>query len=269
MPDVIAKRQVVYFWLPAIGETSTVREIGNLALYALMIAQKAYKEGGGKRPAYLVCDEVQQMASEGFKLVFRQARSFGLSLIIANQSEADLITRHSRLLDTIRANTQVKLYLSISDPLTIKTLEKASGLIPYYDADGNPRFIPRMTINDIRFYSSHEDYGICWITRDAGFAAYGGDWFGIKTRFHIPAVEFERRDHAPWTAATPGMIVAQRDAENPTSALQNRGAGETGTFGSELEEAGPLVVPADSKWAMRLMETYDRRFVKGGNGHEV
>ncbi len=49
------------------------------------------------------------MASESFKLMLRQARGFGLSLILANQSEADLMSKQAnRLLDTVRANTQTK-----------------------------------------------------------------------------------------------------------------------------------------------------------------
>lgn len=67
MPDVVSENQVVYFWLPAIGETSTVREIANLVLYSLMTAKKAHKDAGGKQPCYLVIDEFQQMASEGFQ----------------------------------------------------------------------------------------------------------------------------------------------------------------------------------------------------------
>src|SRR5262249_18747239 len=48
MPDVVEQGQVIYFSLPAIGETSTVKEIANLVLYSLLLAQKNYQEKGGK-----------------------------------------------------------------------------------------------------------------------------------------------------------------------------------------------------------------------------
>ncbi len=38
MPDVVEQGQVIYFCLPAIGETSTVKEFANLVLSALMAA---------------------------------------------------------------------------------------------------------------------------------------------------------------------------------------------------------------------------------------
>ena len=48
MPDVVRKQEVIYFWLPAIGETSTIKEIANLALYSLLTAARAAKEEGNK-----------------------------------------------------------------------------------------------------------------------------------------------------------------------------------------------------------------------------
>lgn len=271
MPDVVRLGHIVYVSIPAIGETSTVKEVGNLFLYALLTAQKAYKDAGGTKQTYLVIDEVQQMASDGFKLILRQARSFGLSMCLANQSESDLISRSTnRLLDTIKANTQVKVYLTATDPLTIKTLEKSSGLIAYSGMNGKLDYRPRLTVNDIAHYSGHSDYCICWITRDSGFSAYGGNWFGMRTCFHIDRAEFERRDNAPWPAPTPATIVAERTIEGNTTFVQGRATpAQAGLFGSETEEAPPLVVPEGSKWAVRLNAIYDRRFGRKGEAHVV
>ncbi len=260
MPDVVQRRQIVYFYLPAIGETSTVKEIASLALYALLAAVKANTELGSNQQTFLFIDEVQQMASEGFKLVFTQARSFGLSLIVSNQSEADLMTRQAnRLLDTIRTNTQTKLYLSVDDPNTIKLLEKRSGV----SGDGT-----RLNVNDINFYSSHPDYCICWITRDSGYTTYGGDWFGLKTGFHVSREEFEKRDNASWPASTEATIVAERTAQGVLSFVQgDEPVVSKPRFGSDLE-AMPLKVSPDSKWAKRLNAIFARRF-PGRDGHET
>jgi hypothetical protein len=262
MPDVVEQGQVIYFWLPAAGETSTVKEIANLVLYSLFAAVKNHRQGGGRKRAYLFIDEFQQMASEGFKLMLRQARSFGLSLILANQSEADLMTKQAnRLLDVVRSNTQLKIYLSVSDMNTGKMLERAAGVIP--DA-GNGGYRPRMTVNDIRFYSSHSDYAICWVTRDSGFTAYGGDWFGIRTGFHITPEEFERRDSAPWPEATESTIVAERSLEG-TRTFSQASDNTAVQIADETAPEGSLKVPPDSKWAKRLREIFDRRNAEGGN----
>jgi hypothetical protein len=267
MPDVVEHGHIVYFSLPAIGETSTIKEFANLGLSALMSAQKKYRENGGKNHSYAFMDEFQQMASEGFKLLLRQARSPGLSLILANQSEADLMTKQtSRLLDTVRANTQLKIYLSVSDPNTRKLLEKSSGVIAYERPDGALDYRPRLTENDITRYSSEKDLAICWMTRDAGFSAYGGNWFGLRTYHHITEEEFERRDNAPWPISTEATIVAERSAEGGTTFTQGHGepsGGSNGVFAQEADEDRIPIVPPDSKWAKRLNETYKHRTPAG------
>jgi hypothetical protein len=207
-------------------------------------------------------DEFQQMASEGFKLYLRQARSTGLSLILANQSEADLMTKQaSRLLDTIRANTQLKIYLSVSDPNTVKLLEKASGVIAYEREDGALDYRPRLTVNDVTRYSSANDLAICWMTRDSGFSAYGGNWFGIRTYHHITRAEFEKRDRASWPEATEATIVAERNVEGASVFVQGHGQPHAPApiTASDAEQNPLRTIPNDSKWALRLNEIYARR----------
>jgi hypothetical protein len=263
MPDVVEHGQVIYFSLPAIGETSTVKEVGNLGIYSVVTAVKEYRERGGKRPVYLIIDEFQQVASEGFKLLLRQARSLQLSITLANQSESDLMTKQAnRLLDVVKANTQVKIYMSAEETNTIKTLEKASGVIPFVAADGRLSYTPRLTVNDIRHYSGHPDYAICWITRDSGFSAYGGDWFGLRTDFHISREEYEARENAPWPCPTASTIVAERVANGPRALTQ--GSTKLAIAGSEELEQGILfTVRSESPWAARLIEIFDRRHPEG------
>jgi hypothetical protein len=257
MPDVVAQGQVIYCSLPAIGETSTVKEIGNLLLYAVMNAVKEYRERGGKNQTYVFIDEAQQMASRALNLILNQGRGFGMSLILGNQSDSALMSPEmNRLLDTIRANTQVKLYFSVTDANTVKLLEKASGVIPYETDDGKFDYRPRLTANDIAEYSSREDLAICWITRNAGFAAYGGNWFAIRTAHHISRDEFERRSDAPWPAATASTIVAERTVDGATAFTQGRSETSPAPEAEEL----PLRVARDSAWAIRLNELYESKF---------
>jgi hypothetical protein len=118
-----------------------------------------------------------------------------------------------------------------------------------------------MTVNDIQHYSSHNDLAICWITRDSGFAAYGGDWFGMRTDVHISREEFEERDSAPWPEPTASTIVAERTIGGVVSRTQ--GSDQVGGKTEQDTEPAQLVVPHDSEWAKRLLEIFNRRLVEG------
>jgi hypothetical protein len=267
MPDVVEQGQVVYFSLAAVGETSTVRESANLGLSTVVTTVKDYRARGGKLPVTVVIDEFQQMASENIKLVLRQARDLNIRVICACQSESDLMTKETgRLLDVVRTNTQTKIYLSVEDPNTIKLLEKGAGLIAYEGIDGKLDYRPRLTVNDIRHYSGHPDLAICWITRDSGFAAYGGDWFGLRTDYHITQDEYEERKLAPWPAPTESTIVAEKTPEGRRNFVQ-----EAAFPSAVADEPGQGVlfrVVEDSRWGKRLLETFQRRFPERRNGNE-
>jgi len=192
--------------------------------------------------------------------MLRQARGFGLSLILANQSEADLMSKQAnRLLDTVRSNTQTKIYLSVTDPNTVKLLEKASGVISYENEGGAIDYRPRLTVNDIIRYSGDPDLAVCWITRDSGFTAYGGNWFGLRTSYHIDEREFKKRNSAEWPAPTEATIVALRNPEGSTTFNQGTGEVPEPAFGGDVEEPRTIVIPQDSKWAARLNEIFARR----------
>lgn len=128
MPELIEHRQVAYFWLPAALESISVREIGKLALFCLLTAAiDRQRTTGQRRQVYLVIDEFQRLAGENFKVILEQARSFGLSTILANQTQSDLKTHDIDLTPTVRTNTRTKLYFAVTDPDEVRTLSNASG----------------------------------------------------------------------------------------------------------------------------------------------
>jgi hypothetical protein len=202
------------------------------------------------------------------KLLLRQARSFGLSLILANQSESDLMSREmSRLLDVVRANTQVKVYLSVNDPNTTRMLEQMSGVIGYVRESGLVDYRPRLTASDIRYYSSHPDLAICWITRDSGFTAHGGELFGLRTSHAMSWEEHQRRESAAWPAPTPSTIVARRDDAGAVAFAQGKGAASNTDDEPKRRVSPSLSVSHDdSQWAKRLNEIH--AVGKGRRSHE-
>jgi hypothetical protein len=115
MPHVLEKRQVIYFWLPAALESISVGEIAKLALFNLRIAAQDWKKSHPNDPRriILVIDELQRVAGENLRGILQDARAFGISAILANQSLADLKTATGfDLSTTIMTNTRVKFFFS-------------------------------------------------------------------------------------------------------------------------------------------------------------
>ncbi len=128
MPTVLERRQVVYFWLPAAIESITVREIGKLALFSLLSASiDRQRNGLDTRQTYLFIDEFQRLSGENFRIVLEQARSYGLSCIMANQTQADLKQPDLDLRPTVRTNTRVKMHFGVTDLDEIIELTLLSG----------------------------------------------------------------------------------------------------------------------------------------------
>ena len=92
MPDVLKRREVVYFWLPAALESISVGEIAKLVLFNLRAAAQDHKRLHPNDPvnAVLVIDELQHVVGENLAGILRDARSFGIGAILANQSLKDL-----------------------------------------------------------------------------------------------------------------------------------------------------------------------------------
>ena len=118
MPDVLAERQVVYFWLPAALESISAGEIAKLVLFNLRAAAQDYKRDHPTDPlqCVLVIDELQRVAGENLAGILQDARSFGIGAILANQSVEDLKSPNGfDLGGAVLTNTVVKLMFTHQD----------------------------------------------------------------------------------------------------------------------------------------------------------
>ena len=220
MPTAIQRREVVYFWLPAAIESATVREIAKLALYTLF--SSAYQHQRGHQDSaqvWVFIDEFQHIASLNFKLILQQARSMGLGMILANQSDSDLWTTDADLKSTVQTNTRFKQIFSMSNPKEREELSRASGETLYYtgrlDASGEAtggfeRIGPRLMANDIIALSDEPDTSIVLISRGAGYAQFGGYAFAVRGSYHITLEEYERRKNAPWPEGSAATVTSYR-----------------------------------------------------------
>lgn len=228
MPDVVANGQVVYFWLPALIETASVREIAKLAIYALVRSafHHTHKTGTAKQ-VYLVIDEFQRIASGNFKLILEQARSMGVGVILANQTMADLQTPDTDLRPAVQTNTRFKQCFSAVDLEQQDFFMKASGealdmraALGYEPVAGtlssgwglssyrlNEYTRPRLQRNDIIRTSDDPLRSIIQVHRGSGYTQFSGFSIPIAVTFPVTRVEYERLASSAWPDELAGHTI--------------------------------------------------------------
>lgn len=218
MRRLIEKNEVAYFWLPAAIESISVREIGKLALFCLVSAAIARQRDGMKtKTVYVVVDEFQRLAGENFSILLEQARSFGVSLILANQTLSDLNTPSKDLRPSIRTNTRTKFFFSVTEPEEIENLSSLSGreivvnrsrsvakarkgILP--NTTDTESFVetisPRLSSQDIQRISDHPNEFLLHVSRGSGFTQFGGLPVPVRTEWPMSEREYERLQSIPW-----------------------------------------------------------------------
>lgn len=230
MPTVLERRQVVYFWLPAAIESITVREIGKLALFSLLSASiDRQRSGQDTRRTYLFIDEFQRLVGENFRIVLEQARSYGLSCFMANQTQADLNLPEMDLRPTVRTNTRVKMNFGVTDVSEIQELSKLSGQeIAVMRGQGfskssagvrtssvtfsesmKDRFLP----SDILNATDHPRRCILHVTRGSGYSQFAGLPTIVDCFHPITRELYVARSRMPWPEieSAPGTTSSEVD----------------------------------------------------------
>jgi len=220
MPSVLEHSQTVYFWLPAALESISVREIGKLALYSLLTAAiDRQRDGGAHRQTYLVIDEFQRIAGENFRIVLEQARSFGVSAILANQTQADLRTPDADLRPTVRSNTRVKMFFAVTDPIEARLLTEQSGEeLCYLRSWGAALFPtategvvwgvnrktetehlkPRVTLDDVMRTTDEPNEFFLHVSRGSGHTQFGGVPIAVRCPWPMTEADYRARAATPW-----------------------------------------------------------------------
>lgn len=270
MATVVKNREVVYFWLPAAIETASVREIAKLALYTLFTSAYQHQREHHETPKiWVFVDEFQHVASLNFKLLLQQARSMGMGMILANQTDSDLWTRDLDLKGTVQTNTRFKQIFSMSNLEEREELSKASGETLYYsrrlDAAGNvttadEKVGPRLMANDIIALSDEPDTSIVLISRGHGYSQFGGYAFPLRGDYHITFEEYERRKNASWPVPSAHTLVTHR--KRRTEARPEAPLLRTAYILSD-DEPPPEVSEkvTASPWAKHLQALYQARRV--------
>lgn len=253
MPEVIEQGQIAYFWLPAALESISVREIAKLAIFSTLTAaiDRQRERGAGEdepKQVYLVIDEFQRIAGENFKVILEQARSFGISAILANQTQSDLNTHDIDLRPTVRGNTRIKMYFSVTDPDEERVLSEASGQelamlesgFGPFAANGaapaaaqwSQSLKPRLTRNDIMRVSDHPLEYILKVSRGSGFTQFGGMPIPVRTSYPLTKDLYEERKRMPWPAPSRATVVPEKSpTEHEDERLREASAQSLGRLG--------------------------------------
>lgn len=260
MAEVLEKRQIVYFFLPAALESIAVREIAKLAVFSLLTAaidRQRADSGKGLEPrqTYLVIDEFQRIAADNFKVILEQARSFGISAILANQTQSDLKTHDIDLRPTIRGNTRVKMHFSVTDPDEERSLSESSGHelamlgtgVGVGDAAAVPTqwaqsLKPRLTRNDIMAASDHPLEYILKVSRGSGFTQFGGLPIPVRTCYPLTRDDYEARKRMPWPKLPrelPKRVVQAKESPGERENERERLASQRALTNLEAFNASP------------------------------
>ncbi|MEO8271081.1 MAG: TraM recognition domain-containing protein, partial [Aureliella sp.] len=158
----------------------------------------------------VVIDEFQRMISDNLDIVFQQARSLNIGMMIANQSMGDLRNAGPVLLSAIEGNCAIRQWLSVNTADDIEHLTKLFGSYKkvHEKVTESPRGRsvsrelknePRITTNNLQQISDDPFLSVVQIDGERhGFARYRGVPFVLRNSFHISDQEYRERLKFQW-----------------------------------------------------------------------
>ncbi len=242
--DVMDNPQVVYLFLRSPIEPTNAPTIARLFLWSMFNAATQRPQDSNR--VYFFIDEVQQIVSDGIKLIFEQFRDLGGTIIAAHQTGGQLRRQGSDLGDTIDSCTAVKQTFRASDLRSVETLEKLSGtrpeilstwyqtyergfgdltdrFDPIHAADGQVRLseneTPRLSQKEILEIGSRRQSSLLRFTFGSGYTQFAGATVPVVSQFHISFDEYVRRRRLPWPTH-PGAFEIQAPKKVTTDSPQ-------------------------------------------------
>jgi hypothetical protein len=240
MPEVIEKKQIVYFYLAGALDNAAVSEIAKLGLYSLFTAAVDYCEQHGKKPRiYTIWDEAQIMIAKNIEYVLTQSRSNGMACILAHHAMSQLSPPGGAdLRDLVTQNTHIKQIFAARDPWLMDYISGTSSTTKYYrrgyelaaadavagwvgpaytcpDRDGRRAVHiqeytgPRISYQDILNANRHPHVSLMSVAQPSPLCPFRG-WFPMYTDWPVPKrlhVDYERQ---PWPAKSEATILSDR-----------------------------------------------------------
>lgn len=246
---LLEEREVLYFWLPTTKESITSAHIGRLILLCLRVAAHDRQVAGmPKREVALMIDEFQKLTSEHFEKVLQQARSSGIGAILANQSIADLKTVDRDLVQTVRTNTRVKMFFSVTEPDELEAFRELSGEELQTFGVGEVEEIRlRLSTKDLAALSDHPKRFLLQVTSGSGYTQFAGLPIPVETDWPISKEVSDERAAMPWPRSpqirtpAPAPSVLSKPKVNAAAPTKTATLASPPSSGSP---PGPLPQPA-------------------------
>jgi hypothetical protein len=229
MPDVIANKEIAYFYLESGVDLSSVAELAQLAVYSLYVAAGEHYQRTGVRPKiFTIWDEAQVLVTQNIEPFLTQARSLGMGCILAHQHLNQLNPPGGvDLREAVLGNTAIKQVFAANDPWLMKYIQETSGHAKYYDlgyeisswrlGQGNvhagtalvrlndrlqhlqvkEHVGPRITVQDILNVSRDPNVNYMWIARNQGLTRFRG-WFPMLTDYAMSKEDYQTFQQTPW-----------------------------------------------------------------------
>lgn len=239
--QLLEEPQVVYLWLRSAVEPTNGPTIARLFLWSMFTA--ASHQPLDRNRVYFFIDEMQQVISEGIKLIFEQFRDMGGTIIGAHQTIGQLRRQGTDLGDTIDSCTAMKQVFRASDERTLQRLERLSGnrrepnttwyqryergmgdLMDRYDEvhaeEGSVRVteevVPRFDSEELLAISARNQSSLVRFTFDSGYTQFRGATIPMRSLYHIPYQVYQERRKTPWPTA-PGAFPVELPGPSPSS----------------------------------------------------
>lgn len=215
--------QVLYIRLPSAGNHALAGVICRLILGALLdvapFSRRIVK-------ITVVIDEFHRAIAAGMlETVMTQARSMGISLVLANQTSEDLHTREKDFRPTLRACCRLHWLFGFGSPTEQEVFAKTSGFAKTIEKSITRSITPwgtrvesvntregsieRYTLNEVKRVCADPKLSFFTSSGDSDLYQHSGYPQVVECDFHIDRAEFERRKDYPWPAATPECLVTE------------------------------------------------------------
>lgn len=232
LPDMLRQSQVVYFYLSTAVEKTTVSAVAKLALYCLFAAA-ANRPCGANHRVYVFIDKFQQIISASISLLLEQARSMGLSLILAHQNVGQLkADRGAELVDAVESCVGFEQAFKISGVREMERIERLSGTkVDYTRTHDDVKeqwtetISSRLGPNDLIEASASPFTSLVHFSEGSGLTQFSGYWQPVLSEFHITEDEYRLRQNAGWPDFGPGAVKVEAVASPMSRSHRRRNRG--------------------------------------------
>jgi TraM recognition site of TraD and TraG len=231
---ILASPCLVFLKLSALDEATSARMLARLFIRITLARALAWK-GPRVETVYFALDEVQEILERSLLgAPIKQARSLGISFLFSMQNLSDLKRDGFDFIDTMLANTAVKVIMSAKDTAGREYLIDSSGeTVMKLSSSSTTRtesptgesvsegeqshdvVVPRIDKEQVSLLNAHSELAVFEATPMMGFTRLERPTTIIEIPFPMTEDEFKVFDSYEWPDADGVMSVLAKDLPGP------------------------------------------------------